>query len=332
MPSTRLNRQVVVVGSTNLDLTVTVATLPREGETILGGELLLSNGGKGANQAVAARRAGADVRLLTMLGRDSFGDRLYRDLVAEGLPADGLLRDESALTGVALITVDRQGRNQITVAPGSNRVLLPAVLEQHESFLAGATVMLTQLEIPIVTIERALQFAKAHGMTTILNPAPAAPLSADLLRHVDLLTPNETEAEALTGIAVSDPTSAEAAAKAILRRGSQVVIVTLGAQGALLCTASDVQHLPAIPVKSIDTTAAGDAFNGALAAAIAAKSQTALCDTDPLPVLENAVRFANAAGALATTKRGAQESLPTIVEIERLLTEGSRGRGFTGGP
>lgn len=319
MPSTRLNRQVVVIGSTNLDLTVTVARLPREGETVLGGELLLSNGGKGANQAVAAHRAGAEVRFLTMLGRDSFGDRLYQGLVAEGLPGDGLLRGESALTGVALITVDRQGRNQITVAPGSNWALLPAVLEQHESFLAGGTAMLTQLEIPIVTIERALQFAKAHGMTTILNPAPAAFLSDDLLRHVDLLTPNATEAEALTGIAVSDPTSAEAAAKAILRRGSQVVIVTLGAQGALLCTASDVRHLPAIPVKSIDTTAAGDAFNGALAAAIAAKPQTAPCGTDPLPVLENAVCFANAAGALATTTRGAQESLPTRDEIARLL-------------
>ncbi|MDD5559413.1 ribokinase [Candidatus Methylomirabilis sp.] len=319
MPAACLSQQVVVIGSANLDLTVIASRLPREGETVLGGELLLSNGGKGANQAVAALKAGAEVRFLAKVGRDPFGDRICRDLVAAGLPADGLLRDESAPTGVALIVVDRQGRNQIAVAPGSNQLLLPVVIEQHEPFLAHGTVMLVQLEIPIVTVERALQFAKAHGMTTILNPAPASALSDDLLRHVDLLTPNETEAEALTGIAVSDLPSAAAAAKALLLRGPHVVIVTLGAQGALLCTASIVQHLPAIPVAAVDTTAAGDAFNGALAAALAGKPQTDTLRTGRLRVLEDIVRFANAAGALTTTKRGAQESLPTKAEIERLL-------------
>ncbi|MDE2059344.1 MAG: ribokinase [candidate division NC10 bacterium] len=319
MPADRLSGQVVVIGSANLDVTVAVSRLPREGETILGGELLLSNGGKGANQAVAARRAGAEVRFLAKLGRDPFGDRIYRDLTAAGLPADGLLWDESASTGVALIVVDRYGRNQIAVSPGSNQLLLPTVIAQHESFLTHGTVMLVQLEIPIVTVERALQFAKTHGMTTILNPAPAAPLSDDLLRHTDLLTPNETEAEALTGITVSDLSSAAAAAKALLVRGPHVVIVTLGSQGALLCTASVVQHLPAIPVEAVDTTAAGDAFNGALAAALAGKSRADLLHTDRLRLLEDAVRFANAAGALAATKRGAQDSLPTKAEIERLL-------------
>lgn len=320
MPAACLSGQVVVIGSANLDLTVTVSRLPREGETILGGDLLLSNGGKGANQAVAALKAGAEVRFLAKVGRDPFGDRIYRDLVGAGLTADGLLRDESAPTGVALIVVDRQGRNQIAVAPGSNQLLLPAVIEQHEPFLAHGTVMLVQLEIPIVTVERALQFAKAHGMTTILNPAPASPLSDELLRQIDLLTPNETEAEALTGIAVSNLSSAAAAAKALLLRGPQVVIVTLGAQGALLCTASVARHLPAIPVEAVDTTAAGDAFNGALAAALAGKPHTEALRAGRLRALEDAVRFANAAGTLTAIKRGAQESLPTKTEIERLLT------------
>lgn len=319
MPAACLSRQVVVIGSANLDLTVTVSRLPREGETVLGGELLLSNGGKGANQAIAALKAGAEVRLMAKVGRDPFGDRICRDLVAAGLPAAGLLRDESAPTGVALIVVDRQGRNQIAVAPGSNLLLLSAVIEQYEPFLAHGTVMLVQLEIPIVTVERALQFAKAHGMTTILNPAPASPLSDDLLRHIDLLTPNETEAETLTGIAVFDLPSAAAAAKALLLRGPQAVIVTLGPQGALLCTASVVRHLPAVPIEAVDTTAAGDAFNGALAAALAGKPRADALGTGRLRVLEDAVRFANAAGALTTTKRGAQESLPTKAEIERLL-------------
>ncbi len=321
MPAAHLSGQVVVVGSANLDVTVTVSTLPREGETVLGGALLLSNGGKGANQAIAARRAGAEVRLLTKLGRDSFGNRIWRDLTAAGLPADGLLRDESASTGVALIVVDRQGRNQIAVAPGSNRLLLPADVEQHEPFLAHGAVMLLQLEIPIVTVERALQFAKAHGMTTILNPAPASPLSDNLLRHIDLLTPNETEAEALTGIAVHDLPSATTAAEALLARGPHVVIVTLGSQGALLCTTSVVRHLPAFPVEAVDTTAAGDAFNGALATALAGPSHADALHAGRLQLLEDAVHFANAAGALTTTRRGAQESLPAKADIERLLAE-----------
>ncbi len=308
---------VVVIGSANLDLTVAVERLPREGETVLGGELLLADGGKGANQAVAALRAGAEVRFLANLGRDAFGDRICRDLVAAGLPAEGLLRDESAPTGVALIVVDRQGRNQIAVAPGSNGSLVPEMIEANEPFLAAGAVMLLQLEIPIATVERAFKFGAACGMTTILNPAPACDLPESLLRHIDLLTPNETEAEALTGIVVRDPASAAEAARALLARGPRAVIVTLGAQGALLCTGSTVRHLPAVPVKVIDTTAAGDAFNGALAAALAAPAGLdALRDAR---TLEDAARFANAAGALATTKRGAQESLPTKDEILGLL-------------
>ncbi len=309
--------RVVVIGSANLDLTVAVERLPREGETVLGGELLLANGGKGANQAVAALRAGAETRFLASLGRDAFGDRICRDLVAAGLPPDGLLRDESAPTGVALIVVDRQGRNQIAVAPGSNQSLLPGTIDEHEAFLSVGTVMLLQLEIPIATVERALRFAKACGMMTILNPAPACPLPEGLLRQVDLLTPNEAEAEALAGIAVSDPKTAEKAARALLAQGPRAVIVTLGAQGALLCAGSTVRYFPALQVEVIDTTAAGDAFNGALAAALAATSPlAALGDARGLG---DAVRFANAAGALATTRRGAQESLPTRGEILELL-------------
>jgi len=315
---------VIVIGSANLDLTVAVERLPREGETVLGGELLLADGGKGANQAVAALRAGAEVRFLANLGRDAFGDRICRNLVAAGLPAEGLLRDESAPTGVALIVVDRQGRNQIAVAPGSNGSLVPEMIETNEPFLAVGAVMLLQLEIPIATVERALRCGEARGMATILNPAPACDLPEDLFHHVDLLTPNETEAEALTGIVVRDPASAAEAARALLTRGPRGVIVTLGAQGALLCTGSIVRHLPAFGVKVIDTTAAGDAFNGALAAALAGPA--ALDALRDAGTLEGAARFANAAGALATTKRGAQESLPTKDEILGLLSRFGRNR------
>jgi ribokinase len=191
------------------------------------------------------------------------------------------------------------------------------MIDRSEAFLAAGEVMLLQLEIPIATVERALQFAKGCGMTTILNPAPACLLTESLLRHVDLLTPNETEAEALTGITVSGLGSAERAAAFLLARGARAVIVTLGAQGALLCTGSTVRHVPAFPVEVVDTTAAGDAFSGGLAAALAASRR--LGSHWDARLLEDATRFAGAAGALATTRRGAQESLPGRDEILRLL-------------
>lgn len=300
--------RVAVIGSANLDFTVAVPRLPRAGETVLGGTLHVSHGGKGANQAVAARRLGAEVRFVGCLGLDAHGDRIAEGLTGEGIPADGLIRVSDAATGIALIVVDGDGRNQIAVAPGANLRLLPELAAGHAGLVAWATVLVCQLEIPIPTVEWALATAREHGILTILNPAPAQPLPEALLGLVDCLTPNAGEAESLSGVSVEGPESATAAAQRLLARGVRRVIVTLGSQGALLCDGASAVHFPAFPVQAVDTTAAGDAFNGALAVGLAAQG-----------TWEEAIPLANAAAALACTKRGAQASLPERSAVEAFL-------------
>ncbi len=294
--------KVIVVGSANLDFTVAVDRLPKPGETVLGGEFSRSFGGKGANQAVAAKRAGADVVLLAKLGNDPNGWLIEQHLLSVGLPKEGLLQDPARPTGVALIVVDRTGQNQIAVAPGSNRSLSVDDVRQATSLITGANVLLVQLEVPLDTVIEALKIAKAHGLTTILNPAPAVPLSTDVLKLVDVLTPNEGEAQLLSG--QTDP---DEAARVVLYKGARSVVVTLGERGALLRDAETHRAFPAFSVHAVDTTGAGDAFSGALACALAEGQ-----------AMEDAVVFADAAGALTTTQRGAQESLPTRADIERL--------------
>jgi ribokinase len=300
--------KVIVVGSANTDLTVRAERLPRPGETITGDEFMVSYGGKGANQALAALKAGAPVTLFAKIGTDAYGNLLYDHLVESGLPREGLLRDRQAIGGLALIAIDRAGSNQIIIIPGSNGRFLVEDLQSLEPLLEAGSPLLTQLEVPIPTVEYVLRLAKNRGMTTILDPAPVAPLSPSTYASVDILTPNEIEAASLTGMQVKSPSEAEKAASVLLSRGCRVVIITLGSQGALLSHAEGFQFFPPLPVASVDTVAAGDAFNGALAAALAAGQS-----------LHEAVRFANAAGALSTTKRGAQESLPEKEEIEELL-------------
>lgn len=294
---------VLVIGSSNIDLTVRLDRLPAVGETVSGGEFYQSFGGKGANQAVAARRAGAAVIFLTRLGNDPNGELMTRHLLAEGLPDFGLRHDGRAATGVALITVDSHGRNLIAVAPGCNRLISADDIRQQALVFEQVRVLLVQLEVPLPAVVQALTLAKASGVMTILNPAPAQPLPDSLLALVDVLTPNETEIHVLTGLA--DPA---AGARALRQRGVQTVVATLGDQGALCVQATGEAIFPACSVQPVDTTAAGDAFNGALGCALA-EGQS----------LEAAIRFANAAGALATTKRGAQSSLPTREAIEKLL-------------
>lgn len=302
--------RVIVVGSANLDFTVTVERLPAVGETVLGQECYQSFGGKGANQAVAARKAGAEVTFLTKLGGDDHGRRIRDHLAALGFPPEGLLREPDCPTGVALIFVDRAGRNLIAVAPGSNRKLTVEEVRRASGLLTPGGVVLAQLEIPLPAVREAFALAKARGLRTILNPAPAQPLPPEFFRLVDVLTPNEREAEALAGKA--DP---EAAARELLARGAGTVIVTLGERGALWVEARASRLCPSYPVQAVDTTAAGDAFNGALACALA--------EGRPL---DAAIPFANAAGALAATRRGAQDSLPLRQDIERLVT----GRSLSG--
>lgn len=295
--------KVIVVGSANLDFTVAVDRLPGPGETVLGREFYQSYGGKGANQAVAARKAGADVVFLTKIGTDPNGRMIEKHFLSSGLPPTGLLRDPKTPTGVALIMVDRAGANQIAVAPGSNHRLTADEVQRASSLMAGARVLLVQLEIPMAAVMMALTLARKTRVMTILNPAPAQPLSTDLLKLVDILTPNEGEACALGG--QEEP---EDAARVLVKRGARSVIVTRGKEGALLVEGEAASRsFPAFAVETVDSTGAGDAFNGALACSLASGDQ-----------LDKAIAFANAAGALATTKRGAHESFPSRREVEQL--------------
>ena len=303
---------ILVIGSANVDFTVKVERLPQVGETVSGGDFLLSYGGKGANQALAAHLAGAPVLMIAKLGRDANGELLYRQLTAKGLNAQGFLRDAEAPAGVALIMVDPQGHNLIATAAGSNRRLTVADVQALDASAFVGGVLLTQLETPLETVEYGLRRARDQGMTTILNPAPGRPLSPDLLALPHIITPNETEASLLSGVAVTGLDSARRAGERLLALGCRAVLVTLGAQGSLLVRREEVKHFPAFPVTPVDATAAGDAFNGVLAAALFEGRR-----------LDEAIVRANAAGALCVTKRGAQEALPSRQEIEALL-EGVR--------
>ena len=297
--------KVTVVGSTNVDYGVRVTRLPQPGETVLGHGFSQSVGGKGANQAMAAQLAGAEVAFVTKLGNDPNGDMLNARLMARGFPAEGLLRTPERQTGTAIILVDPRGENMIAVVPGSNEALTVDEIRAQASWIAGAEVLLLQLEIPVAAVAEALAVAKRHDVLTILNPAPARPLSLDVLHLVDILTPNELEARALTGQEQS------AAAVALLRQGVRAVVLTRGARGAWLEQADGGQEFSPYPAHAIDSTAAGDAFNGALACALSEGRD-----------LIDAIDFANAAGALATTKPGAADALPRRADINALRAEG----------
>jgi ribokinase len=300
--------RVVVIGSANMDITVRVERLPHLGETVSGGEFYTAFGGKGANQAVAAYKAGADVRFLAKVGCDQNGDAIIENLEGLGLSSEGILRDESRHSGVAIIMVDGMGNNAIAVAPGSNRNLTQEDVLMAESHISWGQVLLAQLETPLPSVREALRLARTHGLVTILNPAPAHPLPGEMLSLADILTPNEVEAAALTGIDVQSADEATRAAEKLLESGAKQVIVTLGKEGCCWVRRDRSQTFPSFPVEAVDSTAAGDAFNGALACAVA----------EGCP-MEAAIRFGSAAGAIAATRRGAQDSLPTRDEIVNLL-------------
>jgi ribokinase len=301
--------KVVVVGSINMDLVARSQRIPHAGETVIGGDFRTVPGGKGANQAVAARRLGAQVRMLGRVGMDPFGSQLLDNLSRAGVDTISIGRDPQAASGIALIMVDDAGQNSILVAPGANMLLASADMDAAEEVIASAQVMLLQLEIPLETVVRAVQIGHAHGVKVVLNPAPAQPLPPELTRLVDVLVPNEFEAALLTGLPVDSDEQIRVAAGALRATGAVNVIITLGGRGALLATAEGFQHFPAFPVKPVDTTAAGDAFVGCLGAALAEGRS-----------LEEAVRWGSAAGALSTTKKGAQPSLPQRKEVEKLLS------------
>ena len=299
---------VVVVGSINVDMIVRSERLPRPGETVVGGELMTAGGGKGANQAMAAHRLGADVRFLARIGKDGPGDFARNGFESEGLPTRWLLVDPSSPTGVALILVDRRGENVISVASGANARLSPDDVRAAADAFEGARVLLAQLEVPIDTVRTALEIARARGIVTVLNPAPAGSVPNDLLRLVDWLTPNETEAAILSEIETVNRSSAGQVAKVLQERGPTSVVVTLGDQGAVAVTSAGTFDVEPFSVEAIDTTAAGDAFSAGLAVGLARGMK---------PI--DALRYASAAGALTTTRPGAQPSLPTDDVVRTLL-------------
>lgn len=305
---TIIKKSVLVVGSSNTDMIIKMERIPKPGETILGGEFVTAAGGKGANQAVGAARAGGQVTFIARVGQDMFGDKAVAGFVADAINVEYLVRDPSNPSGVALIFVGGNGENSIAVASGANAKLTPGDIRKAKAAFKGAQVLVLQLETPLNTVEAAAELAAAAGVRTILNPAPARALPDKLLRRVYLLTPNESEAELLTGIKVTDEASAGTAAQALLDRGARNVIVTLGARGALVASDGSKVLVPPHKVKAVDTTAAGDVFSGALAVAIAEGKS-----------LLDAARFATAAAAISVTRMGAQASVPTRREIETLL-------------
>ena len=301
-------KPIVVVGSSNTDMVIRVPRIPRAGETLLGGVFLTAAGGKGANQAVGAARSGGKVALIARVGRDVFGDQAIAGLRRDGVDVSCVFRDKLTASGVALIFVAKDGENSIAVAGGANAKLSPADVRKATGVIRSAALLVAQLETPLATVAAAVRAAVRAGVQVILNPAPARPLPNSLLKLITVLTPNETEAELLTGIKVIDAAAAAKACSKLRSRGVGTVILTLGSRGAFLADANGQKLVPGFKVKTVDSTAAGDVFNGALAVALA-EGKTVL----------DAVRFANAAAALSVTRLGAQPSAPTRAEIEKFL-------------
>lgn len=303
-----MNKNILVVGSINMDLVIKAKAIPKPGETISGGTFYKAYGGKGANQAVTVARLGERCYFVGRVGKDIFGKELKENLIKNSVNIDYLVEDEENPTGVAFIMVDSDGENSIIVAPGANRFLTQDDVERSLPIMSKASVLLTQLEIPVETASYTLKLAKDHNITTILNPAPAREIEPDILSLVDIITPNESELKILTGIEPQDKEDVLKAGKKLLQYGVKTVIVTLGAKGAMIIDNNLELHIPAIKVSAVDTTGAGDVFNGALAVRLAHQ--------DPI---EKAVRYAVISAGISVTRRGAQTSIPTLEEVNQFI-------------
>ncbi len=297
--------KVVVVGSLNMDLVTRASRLPRAGETLVGQTFTTVPGGKGANQAVASARLGADVSMIGCVGTDAYGIQLRDALLVEGIDCRAVSTVEGS-SGVALIVVDDTSQNAIVIVAGSNGELTPASLQAFDTVLQAANVIVCQLEVPMATVGYALKRGRELGKTVILNPAPAsAPLPAEWYASIDYLIPNESEAGALSGVTVDSLDSARLAATRLIQAGAGKVIITLGPQGVLFSDGLVFEHLVAPKVKAVDTTAAGDTFVGGFAAALANGESEA-----------EAIRFGQVAAALSVTRAGAQPSIPTLHDVQ----------------
>ena len=291
-----------------MDLVVKSPRIPAVGETILGEDFIMTPGGKGANQAVTAAKLGAEVYFIAKLGDDVFAEQSLNNFKKEGINTKYVIQTKEAPSGVALIIVDDAGNNVIVVAPGANRMLSPEDIKRAESDITSSGALVAQLEVPLETVEFAAQLANNCGVPFILDPAPAQELRPELLKMVDVLTPNETEAQILTGIEVTNEDSARAAAKKLLECGVKSVILTMGAKGFLLASDNRMEFVPAVKVDAVDATAAGDAFTGSLAVGLAQGRE-----------LLDAALFANQVAALSVTKMGAQSSMPTREAVESFV-------------
>ncbi|WP_078060192.1 MULTISPECIES: ribokinase [Gracilibacillus] len=301
---------ILVIGSFMMDLVVRAPRAPENGETVIGDSFARYPGGKGANQAVTVSRLGEKVTMIGKLGVDEFGHEAIRTLQEEGVNTDYMLRDPIHPTGVGSVTVDQHGDNRIIVVPGANTTYRPDELDEVTDLIQEADMIILQLEMNMDLIEKAVNWAYLYQTPVILNPAPAAKLSDALLRKITYLTPNESEAEILTGISVKNLKDAEQAGRFLLNKGVANVIITLADKGAVVVNKNGVAHIPAFYVESLDSVAAGDAFNGALAVGLARKKP-----------LEEVVRYANAVGALTVTKSGAIPSLPYNHMVEAFITQ-----------
>lgn len=293
------------VGSSNTDMVVKSGHLPNPGETVIGGHFFSFSGGKGANQAMAVVKLGGDVVFLAKVGNDAFGNSAVEGFKKEGIDVSHIITDSESHSGVALIMVDDSGENCISVASGANGKFTKGDIENASELIAKADFVLGQLEIPLEAVTALVEKAFASGVPMILNPAPAQPLSDELISKLYIITPNETEAELLTGVKVIDEATASKAAKILRENGAKLVIITMGAKGAFLLSDKEEILIPSIAVKAVDTTSAGDTFNGALTVALAEGME-----------IKAAIRFANQAAAISVTRMGAQNSQPYRSEIK----------------
>jgi ribokinase len=309
----KMNPKIVVIGSANTDFVLQVSELPSKGQTVLGDKFAIVKGGKGANQAVAAARLGADVTFVARLGDDSFGNEAISAYRQERIHGDFIVQDPEMHSGVALIVVNQKGENTVSVGPNANSRLSPENVMAAEAAIQEADCLLVQLEIPLETVQAALELAHRHHVRTILNPAPARKLPTAILNLVDTLTPNETEAAILAG---QDPSAVQTNSLPQLASilGIPNLVVTLGSRGACILQNGQMSFVDPFLIKPVDTTASGDAFNGALAVALAQGKG-----------FPEAVRFANAAGAVTATRLGAQPSLPTREELDRFIAASAAG-------
>jgi ribokinase len=296
--------EIIVVGSTNMDMVVKTTHIPAPGETVLGGTFLMNPGGKGANQAIAAARLGGRVGFITKIGKDIFAEQSIQLFNDEEINVDGILADADHPSGIALITVDEVGENSIVVAPGANAHLNAQDVIVKLNDYPDAKIILLQLEIPMETVEAVLKYAHEKGIPVMVNPAPVNKKILDLFPFIEILTPNEKEAEMLSGITITDIETATLAALEICKKGVKTVIITLGKLGAILVDEEGAQHIPSPQVTAIDTTAAGDVFNGAVTVYLVEGKS-----------LQEAISFACKAAAIAVTRLGAQSSIPCRNEV-----------------